>query len=131
MNTIALKKSIATLITGLQYSSESDFPLELYDWGHKSPEAIKAAIAANHPGCIPEAFSVTDFFNRYTQNLKLSNDMVMNSIADRYKKLQTFLTKNAASITLWRCGIRRIGIYIVVTAEDGKLLLIKTTSIET
>ncbi len=131
MDTLALEQKINQLISNLQYSSESDYPLELLRWGHKSPAALQAAIRENNPGHVPEQRDAAAFFSRYIQAQVNSGDPEMIKAANKYKALWELLSKQSSTVTVWRNGQTRVDIYIVITAKDGQLLLIKTTSVET
>ncbi len=41
MDIKSIKRSLTDMTRGLQYSSESDFPLLLSDWGQMEPAAIQ------------------------------------------------------------------------------------------
>jgi len=131
MDISELKGSITACIQGLQYSSESDFPLQLFDWGIKSPAAIQKKITQKCKHNNATSLAATEFFNRYIQRLERSSDAILQADAARYKKLQVLLSANASSIMVWRCGTISIDIYIVVTTVNGHVLAIKTTAIET
>jgi hypothetical protein len=131
MDTENLQHSIAALIKDLSYSSESDYPLELLRWGHKSHQSLHAAIKESDPATIPVEIDGKAFFERYIQIQENSGDPVMVESAAIYKKLQLLLVEHAAGFTVWRNGNTRVHIFMVITAPDGQLLIIKTIAIET
>ncbi|HPH85234.1 MAG TPA: nuclease A inhibitor family protein [Ferruginibacter sp.] len=132
MNTITIRKSLTTLTEGLTYSSESDYPFEILDWGKLKEAAIKEHIAGLHAtSSAPEQVPVDAFFKKYIHNLELSGDPDMNKLVLRYKKLRDFLADKSLHIQLWRCGKIQVGIYFVVSSQDGNLVVLKTTAIET
>ena len=132
MDTTKMKKQLSLLTSDLWYSSESDYPFELMDWGKMAPAAIRSAVAAKHsPGSAIETVPAKDFFSRYIRRQEMSDDEAMKAIAQRYKKLESFLLANAADITVWRCGRIEIGVYIVISLKNGHVLALKTTAIET
>ena len=129
MDTITFKKSLAELSKDLLYSSESDYPFEILDWGKKDPQSLKAMMATL-PAPV-ETVAVSDFFNRYIQKQEMSGDDIMKASGRRFNKLQSFIVSNSADVTVWRSGRIEVGIYIVITAKDGQVLVLKTISIET
>ena len=132
MDTTKFKKQLNVLTSHLLYSSESDYPFELLDWGKVEPDKIKLAIAAKHPaGSTLEAVPAKDFFSRYIHRQEMSDDEAMKDIAGRYKKLESFLLANAVDLIVWRCGRIEIGVYIVISLKNGHVLALKTTAIET
>jgi len=131
MDITSIKRSLAELTRGLQYSSESDFPLQLSDWGQKSPAAIQKKIAQSCKNGKAVSFDATEFFDRYIKRLERSSDAVVAAGGAGYKALQEFLLTNSSSLEVWRCGIIRVDIYIVMTTANGHVLVLKTTAIET
>lgn len=131
MDTLALEQKISQLISNLQYSSESDYPLELLRWGNKSPEALQAVIREKHPGTEPVQQDAAAFFDKYIRIQENSGDPVMMADAKKYRTLWEFLAKETTSVTVWRNGETRVDIYIIITANDGQLLVLKTMAVET
>jgi hypothetical protein len=132
MDTLTLKKSIGALTDQLLYSSESDYPFEFRDLNKKSLGELQQAIEALYPADAPSSsMSGTDFFNRYIRKLEISGDDVMIAIAERYKKLQSFLATNTSDVLVWRFGKIEVGVYIVIQTKNAELLVLKTTAIET
>ncbi len=131
MDITGLKRSLAELTRGLQYSSESDFPLLLSDWGQKSHAAIQKKLAQACKKGKMISMAAPEFFDRYIKRLERSSDAVLASGAPRYKALQEFLATNSSSLEVWRCGTIRVDIYIVMTTANGHVLALKTTAIET
>ena len=132
MNTITLRKSLASLTDGLTYSSESDYPFEIMDWGKMKEPALITHIAGLHAtSSAPEHVPVDAFFAKCIRNIEISGDPEMNKVADQYKKLRDFLSDKSLHTQLWRCGKIQVGIYFVITSQDGHMIVLKTTSIET
>jgi hypothetical protein len=132
MNTQKISKTLATLTEGLTYSSESDYPFEVQDWGKMKESALTEHIAGLHAtSSAPEQVPVDAFFAKCIRNIEISGDPEMNKVADRYKKLRDFLTDKSLHTQLWRCGKIQVGIYFVITGQDGHVIVLKTTGIET
>lgn len=131
MDIKSLKRLLAELTRGLQYSSESDFPLLLSDWGQKDPAAVQKKIGQDCKNGKAVSVAASEFFDRYIKRLERSSDAVLAADAARYKALQEFLVTNSSSLLVWRCGTTRIDIYIVMTTVNGHVLALKTTAIET
>ena len=127
-----IKKELGSLISGLLYYSESEYPLEWLDWGSQKPDQIKATIIARHPAGSPvEQVSTDDFFHKIIRNMNNSGDASMTAVGGRYKMLHDFIRANSSSTSVWRCGKIEIGIYVVMNTRDGHCFVLHTTSIET
>lgn len=132
MDTQTFKKSLVELTDQLLYSSESDYPFEILNWNKKSVEEVKQAITAEHAADSPiTSMSCSDFFNKIIRNLENSGNDVMLSVAERYKRLKSFLTTNSKDVSVLRCGNIQVGVYIVAQTNGGEIVVLKTTSIET
>ena len=132
MNSDEIKKALAALVEGLSFSSESDYPLELQDWGNKTDEQVKEAIAALHANGFPvQQISCGDFFSKTINALRQSGDAQMGETAKRYEALEQFINCNAQSSAVYRCGRIEVGVYIVMRLPEGNLLVLKTISVET
>ena len=129
MDTSTFKKSLAELSKNLLYSSESDYPFEILDWGKKDAASLNAMMAT-WPAPV-EKVAFADFFNRYIQKQELSGDDVMKASGERLRKLQSFIANNSADVAVWRSGRIEVGIYIIITAKDGQVLVLRTISVET
>ena len=132
MDALNLKKSLVPLLDQLLYSSESDYPFEFLDLNKKSMDELQQSIKALYPADAPSStMPGADFFNRYIHKLEISGDDVMVAIAERYRKLQSFLATNSKDVSVWRFGATQVGVYIVIQTTDSEILVLKTTSIET
>jgi cystathionine beta-lyase family protein involved in aluminum resistance len=132
MDEVSFKKSLAELTDQLLYSSETDYPFGIIEWNKKNLEEIKKTIIELYPADTSiSTISGTEFFNSYIHNLEMSGDEVMIAIADRYKKLQSFIGINSNNFTVWKCGRIEIDIYITIETNDANIIVLKTTSIET
>lgn len=133
MDTNSIKQSLLSMIKGLNYSSESDYPLTLLDWGKPGGEQeIKRSVLL-HKGVQEPVFPMkaADFFNNHISRLRHSGDEQMMADAEKYKKLFDFLQANAASVDTWRCGKIEVGVYIIIHTKDDHVLVLQTTSVET
>jgi len=132
MNSDEIKKALTALVEGLSFSSESDYPLELQDWGNKTDEQVKEAIAALHANGFPvQQISCGDFFSKTINALRQSGDAQMGEMAKRYEALEQFINCHAQSSAVYRCGRIEVGVYIVMRLPEGNLLVLKTISVET
>jgi len=132
MDTLVFKQSLAKQTDHLYFMSESEYPFEVLDWGKLTTDEIKAAVAGSYPPGAPiENIPAGAFFQKTIRNFQLSEDEQMKTIARRYKELETFISSNSSGATVWRCGKIEVGVFIVITAKDGTVIVLKTTSIET
>jgi hypothetical protein len=127
-----IKESLEALVKGLQYSSESDFPFAVLNWGNINEDAIQQNILANHgkPASLVKADTDT-FFNHYIQRHQSGDDDIMRANALQFQKLYDYIKSVAVSTEVWRCGEIRIGIYIIIKTTDNSVLALQTTAVET
>ncbi len=128
----SIKETLQQLISGLLFSSESDYPLTLLDWGNISDEEISKQIIANYTsGTILVSVPADYFFNHYILRQQTSGDDQMIANAARFQQLFDYLKANFTSINVWRCGSVKVGIYIVLKTNEDDVLVLQTTSVET
>ena len=132
MNCNEIKDALTTLTAGLYYSTESDYPLELLDWGAKTDAEVKEHIAGLHGNAFPlQELSCSDFFSRYINALKSSGSAEMEAMARRFEELEKFIGTHAPCCAVYRCGRIEVGIYIVLMLPDPSVLVLKTMAVET
>lgn len=132
MDITSFKKNLSALADQLYFSSESDYPFEILDWGNISDNDIQKQILVKHPGVAgTESLAASTFFGKCIRNAQASGDEQMKVVASRYEKLQAFIQENAASVEVLRCGKIEVGVYIVMRTKKNEVVVLRTTSIET
>jgi len=128
----SFKSSLEKLSHNLYYSSESNYPFDILSWGKIDVLQIEKKITSFHPaGNVPEMADVDDFFNKCIRNVMIGGGDMPELVAQQYRNLAAFIHSNTKKSILYRCGKIQVGIYIVLITEDGKVFVLKTTSIET
>lgn len=124
--------TLTYLVNGMLYSSESDNPFTVLEWGKINDSDIKGAIV-KHYGSTAEPMPVsTDaFFNKYIHRMEMSGDDVMIATIKNYQKLYDFVKANFKHVDVYRCGSIRVGIYLVLKTKDDEVFVLSTLSIET
>lgn len=132
MDSNEIKAELTRLTAGLLYFSESEYPLELLDWGAKTDAEVKQHIAGLHGNEFPvQEFTYRDFFSRYVNAQRASGEAQMDAMAARFEELEKFIDTQAPCCTVYRCGRIEVGIYIVMMLPDPSVLALKTISVET
>jgi hypothetical protein len=128
----SFKSTLEKLCHNLYYSSESNYPFEVLSWGKIDVLEIERKITVLHPvGNLPEPFDLDDFFNKCIRNVMIGGGDRPELVAQQYRNLADFIHSNTKKSILYRCGKIQVGIYIVLITEEGKVFVLKTTSIET
>jgi hypothetical protein len=126
------KTELTRLTAGLLYFSESEYPLELLDWGVKTDAEVKDFIAGLHGNQFQvQELTSQDFFSRYVNGLQASGDAQMDSMAARVEEVEKFINTHATWCRVYRCGRIEVGVYIVMILPTSLVLVLKTISVET
>ena len=123
MDFTAFVKKLHKATTGLFFVSESEYPVEVIE-----PE--KNITATSFVSALPKpvnSLGAKDFFESYIRNMKTGGD---NAAAEKYENLYALVTAHANNVMVLRSGRIKIGIYILITA-DNQLVVLKTQAIET
>lgn len=132
MDSNEIKTELTRLTAGLLYYSESEYPLELLDWGVKTGTGVKEHVAGLHGNEFPvQEITCSDFFSKTINALRQSGAVQMEDAAKRYEALEQFIGCHAQSSAVYRCGRIEVGIYIVMYLPEGNTLALKTISVET
>lgn len=128
----ALKPVLESQVTGMLYTSESDYPLTYVTYGAQGAptvDKLRAALALD-PSVVMEQRSFAELFDDLS-NPYDPNDPYIVDYAMKYAALRTVLEQNLTDLTVIRVGEISIDVYIVGQTSCGELVGLKTTSIET
>lgn len=126
------QQTLTRLTQGMLYSSESDFPFEVLEWGKADDGVIKIAIAEHSQSTEePVAVAIDIFFKKYIHRMEMSGDDVMMATIKGYQELHDFIVSNSEHAIVYRCGNTRVMIYIVLWTKEKEVFALATTSVET
>ena len=129
--TAALRRAVA----GLSYPSESDEPLEVFDWGAapgRGPltDAQLWHLSGMPPEARVERVEPARFFDRLVRP-KHPRGQVTPAQAGRYEALLGVLQGELADLEVIKVGQSEVAIFIIGRAKDGHLVGIRTGATET
>jgi len=127
-----LVSGIRRLTEGLVYISELDAAIQVFI-GEAGEETSGASILKQLGGNddLPvEEVSFDQFFSRLTKTEDRYSDKE-KQIVWRFRKLKEFLESNLDNLKVFRIGRVQIDIYVVGVDKKGRLIGIRTRSIET
>jgi Nuclease A inhibitor-like protein len=122
------------LIAGLQWQSESDFPLEVCEWYHEptvelTPELL-LDLTQHPPQTLVEIVDVDVFFETATTVQDWYGDSE-TAIAHRYQELLKQLKAHLKNLTVYCIGTVTIDVYVLGIDLQGAIVGISTQVIET
>lgn len=124
----ALRKASA----GLTYMSETDAPWEVFSWspaGELSADAVRKL--GGHPSAAPVTEQpVGEFFAPLVEEQDWYGDEE-RAVAGSYRSLLTVIKSRLSDPKVFKVGDRRVTIYVLGGAKDGRLGGLKTTAVET
>ena len=118
--------------SGLLWSSESDYPFEVFFWSGQ--EQLTAETVIQQTGHTPdtpvEVVSPDDFFQNATQEEDWHNDEEKETVK-RYQALVETLKTNLADLQVYRLGTVVLDVYIIGKTSRGNLAGLSTKVVET
>lgn len=127
-----LDDELASITRGMLFTSESDYPLEPFDYtgaGAPTPDKIRA-LAGIPATAVFEMRSASDFFDHQT-TVYDPGDPAALEYAARYQELRNFMEASLTDLVVYRFGEIQIGVYVVGVDACGNLIGFHTTAIET
>lgn len=126
---------LASLVTGLTYTSESDRPFVVVQYADPDPRApLDAALLRRALGLPADARlelrSVDDMLARHTHRTDPS-DVETQRLRPRYEALQAFLERSLRDATGVRTGRTEVRCWLLGRDGTGRLLGVETVAIET
>jgi AICAR transformylase/IMP cyclohydrolase PurH len=127
-----IKLQLTSLISGLYFMSESEYPFTIEEVNEMDINQIEMHILSNYnPDATISRFETKAFFEKIIHNLECSGEELSQSFAKKYKDLYEFIIKSSISSTVLKCGKIEVGVYIVLELKTRAYVLLKTISIET
>jgi Nuclease A inhibitor-like protein len=110
---------------GLLYTSESDYPFDVFLWQTDTLTPKKVLIETKHPKNTP-----VQFFAQVTQEKDWYGPEEKETVA-RYKELVKTLQTTLSDIQVYRVGKIELEVYIVGKTPEGPFAGISTKVVET
>jgi Nuclease A inhibitor-like protein len=130
--TKALIQQIATAVTDLNWSSETDAPFEVMAWplSTATPSASQVLEQAHlAPEAVVETLDLDTFFEpTQPQDWHSPEEQ---AIAKQFQTLQSLLHQTLEDIQVFRCGEIEIDIYIVGRCRKSDWIVLHTSAVET
>ncbi len=132
MDKNAIKEQLQELTDGMLYISESDFGLDIEDWGTQDRASAVAKIR-EQPNVDPEnifELNAAVFFDK-TINALDPNDEFAAKLAQQYRDLFAYMKGKFHEIYVYRSGGVQVQIYVVCLSLEQDCIVLHTTSVET
>lgn len=124
--------ALTAAAAGLLVPSESDHPLEPFEWPGPGPLTPAALLA--HLGLPPdtpvETRSVERFLGRLARRQEWM-DASARASAARFGALQRLFRQRLSDVTVYRVGAIEVQVFTVGRDPDGRYVGLRTTVIET
>lgn len=127
----AVKAELTRASTGLLWMSESDYPFEVVeaDGSGNIEDAVKSLAGDNRAAQV-ERRTVDEFFHpAITSHAGETEER--RAMTNRYRELMEIINRELDAPAVYRVGSVQVQVYILGRTGDGKLVGLKTTSIET
>jgi hypothetical protein len=127
-----LKLQLTSLISGLYFMSESEYPFTIEEAFEKDISLIEKTILSNYDSSVLcSRIETQEFFNKIINNFEAAQDEISNAFAIKYKELYQFIIQSCISSIVLKCGKIEVGVFIILEFKNGEFGLLKTISIET
>jgi hypothetical protein len=130
-----MSDTLAALVNasaGLLVPSESDYPLEPFEWPGPAPLTPAALLA--HLGLPPETPVERRSLERFLGHLARTQDWMdagARSRAARFGALQRLFRERLSDVTVYRVGEVEVQVFTVGRDADGRYVGLRTTQVET
>lgn len=121
---------LGKLTSGMVYISESDYELDVQDWGQVDEAGISKKISQFSGTDKVDTVAADAFFEKTISALDTSDEFAAG-IAKQYGDLQQYLKSNFKHISVYRSGKIQVHIFIACVTETGECFVVHTISVET
>jgi hypothetical protein len=131
MNDAQLIEAMKEATRGLTFMSESDYPLEVFDWGQTAPTPeFLRGLDDSAPDAPVETRTPAAFFRAATSepDWKGADEL---AVAKRFQKLLRLLEENLADLKVFHVGTINMPVYVVGRSASGSWLGVSTRVVET
>jgi hypothetical protein len=116
-------RQLAAAARGLLYPSETDAPLTPFRLPASAVATAGDAVRAHasDASAAIQQVAVDDFFA----------ELLASDEGDRWRRLRAALEAAVTGLEVWRCGSRRVEVYLIGKARSGQWAGLRTISVET
>ena len=131
MNDAQLTEALKEATRGLTFMSESDYPVEVFDWGQAepTPEFLRG-LDDSAPDAPVETRTPAAFFRSATSEPDWKGADELAS-AKRFQKLLRLLEENLSDLKVFHVGSINMPVYVVGRSASGSWLGVSTRVVET
>jgi hypothetical protein len=116
---------------GLTFMSESDYPLEVFNWGKSEPtDKFLRGLTGEPADAAVETRTAADFFRVAASEPDWKGKEEL-ATARRFQKLRRLLEKNLTDLKVYRVGSINLPVYVAGRASSGNWLGVSTRVVET
>jgi Nuclease A inhibitor-like protein len=129
--TDAILDTLKQATEGLLYTSESDYPFDVFSWQTDTLTPKKILMETKHPKNTPiQVGDFDQFFAQVAQEKDWYGPKEKETVA-RYKELVKILQTTLSDIQVYRVGKIELEVYVVGKTPEGSLAGISTKVVET
>jgi hypothetical protein len=127
-----LLAELETLIAGLLFMSEADYPFQTLCWkdGTEMTEARLRELAGAPADAPVQTQAIEAFFRAAASEPDWKNETEL-ALAKRYQRLVRWLKENLENAVAYRVGRIDIQVYIIGRSQSGNWIGVSTRVIET
>ena len=127
-----IKLQLTSLISGLYFMSESEYPFTIEEVEEKGISQIEKNILSNYDSQVEHSrIDTQDFFKKIINNFESAEDELSQSFAKKYKGLNQFIIQSCKSSLVLKCGKIEVGVFIIMEFKNDSFVVLKTISVET
>ncbi len=127
----ALLRGLKRLTEGLQFQSESDYPVEPFapdaGWGAASAEEVVASVKG---GAEARAVDFEDFFAPATEEQDWHDEEARARVR-KFQALVKFLKERLTDVRVFKVGDAEADVYVIGRTASGDFAGVKTKVVET
>ncbi|HEX6185961.1 MAG TPA: nuclease A inhibitor family protein [Pyrinomonadaceae bacterium] len=131
MNDAQILEALKEATRGLTFMSESDYPVEVFDWGkaEPTPEFLRGLDGSVADAPV-ETRTAAEFFRAATSepDWKGADEL---AVAKRFQALLRLLEENLSDLKVFRVGTINIPVYVAGRSASGSWLGVSTRVVET
>lgn len=126
-----LLKELREATRGLTYMSESDYPVEVFDWGKSEPTPEHLRGLGGQPADAQvETRTVEHFFRAPASEPDWKGGEEL-AVARRFQALRRLLEANLSDLKVFRVGTVNMPVYVAGRSASGSWLGVSTRVVET
>jgi hypothetical protein len=131
MNDTQLLEELKEAARGLTFMSESDYPLEVFDWGKSepTPEFLRGLSGSGSDAPV-ETRTAAQFFRAATSEPDWKGAEEL-AVAKRFQALLRLLESNLSDLKVFRVGTVNVPVYVAGRSASGSWLGVSTRVVET